>query len=100
MFVSFRHVTQSSTNQVVTQISKDIARLTVLMRRGEKQQKLQIEKLTTDFKDALQRYSDMQKVCKMRYVSENLNSFNYKEILISKHAFCLTLMIIFLIVNC
>lgn len=32
------------------------------MRRGDKQQKLQIEKLTTDFKDALQRYSDMQKV--------------------------------------
>lgn len=57
-----RHVTQLSTNQVVTQTSKDIARLTVLMRRGDKQQKLQIEKLTTDFKDALQRYSDMQKV--------------------------------------
>ncbi|XP_032682150.1 syntaxin-12 isoform X2 [Odontomachus brunneus] len=55
------HVTQLSTNQVVTQTSKDIARLTVLMRRGDKQQKLQIEKLTTDFKDALQRYSYMQK---------------------------------------
>lgn len=39
------------------------------MRRGAKQQKLQIEKLTTDFKDALQRYSDMQKVC-MRHVSD------------------------------
>jgi len=62
-----RHVTQLSTNQVVTQTSKDIARLTVLMRRGDKQQKLQIEKLTTDFKDALQRYSDMQKV----YISGN-----------------------------
>ncbi|XP_017766111.1 PREDICTED: syntaxin-12 [Eufriesea mexicana] len=55
------HVTQLSTNQVVTQTSKDIARLTVLMRRGDKKLKLQIEKLTTDFKDALQRYSDMQK---------------------------------------
>ncbi|KAG7196597.1 hypothetical protein KM043_013087 [Ampulex compressa] len=55
------HVTQLSTNQVVTQTSKDIARLTVLMRRGDKQQKLQIEKLTTDFQDALQRYTDMQK---------------------------------------
>lgn len=61
-FIFFRHVTQLSTNQVVTQTSKDIARLTVLMRRGDKQQKLQIEKLTTDFKDALQRYSYMQKV--------------------------------------
>lgn len=56
------HVTHLSTNQVVTQTSKDIARLTVLMRRGDKQQKLQIEKLTTDFKDALQRYSAMQKL--------------------------------------
>ncbi|XP_076748994.1 syntaxin 13 [Xylocopa sonorina] len=55
------HVTQLSTNQVVTQTSKNIARLTVLMRRGDKQQKLQIEKLTTDFKDAVRRYSDMQK---------------------------------------
>ncbi|XP_043268589.1 syntaxin-7 [Venturia canescens] len=55
------HVTQLSTNQVVTQTTKDIARLTVLMRRGDKQLKLQIEKLTADFADALQRYSDMQK---------------------------------------
>ncbi|CAK9804626.1 STX12 [Anthophora plagiata] len=55
------HLTQLSTNQVVSRTSKDIARLTVLMKRGDKQQKLQIEKLTTDFKDALQRYSDMQK---------------------------------------
>ncbi|XP_012267800.2 t-SNARE domain-containing protein 1 [Athalia rosae] len=55
------HVTQHSTNQVVTQTSKDIARLTVLMRRGDKEQKLQIEKLTTDFKEAFLRYSDMQK---------------------------------------
>jgi len=37
------------------------------MRRGDKQ-KLQIEKLTTDFKDALQRYFDMQKInVYMRY---------------------------------
>lgn len=62
IFFFVRHVTQLSTNQVITQTSKDIARLTVLMRRGDKQQKLQIEKLTTDFKDAVQRYSDMQKV--------------------------------------
>lgn len=69
-----RHVTQLSTNQVVTQTSKDIARLTVLMRRGDKQQKLQIEKLTTDFKDALQRYSDMQKV-REHASSDHLHEF-------------------------
>ncbi|XP_076179201.1 syntaxin 13 [Ptiloglossa arizonensis] len=55
------HATQLTTNQVVSQISKDIARLTVLMKKGDKQQKLQIEKLTTDFKDAVLRYSEMQK---------------------------------------
>ncbi|XP_008203602.2 syntaxin-7 [Nasonia vitripennis] len=55
------HVTQLSTNQVVTQTSKDITRLTILMRRGDKQQKLQIEKLTSDFKDALQKYYDTQR---------------------------------------
>ncbi|XP_058788833.1 syntaxin-12 [Phymastichus coffea] len=55
------HITQLSTNQTVTQTSKDIARLTVLMRGGDKQQKLQIEKLISDFKDAVQKYSDMQR---------------------------------------
>ncbi|XP_076639559.1 syntaxin 13 [Colletes latitarsis] len=55
------HGMQLSTSQVVSQTSKDIARLTVLMKRGDKQQKLQIDKLTTNFKDTLQRYSDMQK---------------------------------------
>lgn len=48
------------------------------MRRGDKQQKLQIEKLTTDFKDALQRYSDMQKVnINMRYIfyAENITKY-------------------------
>lgn len=55
-------MTQQTTNQTVTQTSKDIARLTVLMRGGDKQQKLQIEKLTNDFKDAVQKYSDMQRV--------------------------------------
>ncbi|KAL7303000.1 syntaxin-7 [Trichogramma pretiosum] len=55
------HETQLSTNQLVTMTSKNIARLTVLMRQGDKQLKLQIEKLTSDFKDAVQRYSDMQK---------------------------------------
>lgn len=64
---------------MVTQTSKDIARLTVLMRRGEKQQKLQIEKLTTDFKDALQRYSDMQKVRNRSrtFADTQIIKFNY-----------------------
>ena len=62
LFYLLRHITQLSTNKVVTQTIKDIGRLTVLMRGGDKQQKLQIEKLTSDFKDAVQKYSDMQRV--------------------------------------
>lgn len=73
---------------MVTQTSKDIARLTVLMRRGDKQQKLQIEKLTTDFKDALQRYSDMQKVFKYSRYNEKFESLIQVSI---KPMFCFVL---------
>ncbi|KAI4500441.1 hypothetical protein M0802_004403, partial [Mischocyttarus mexicanus] len=74
------HETQYITNQVVTQTSKDIARLTVLMRRGDKQQKLQIEKLTTDFKDALQRYSTMQMSIAEKMKSHILTTNNVENI--------------------
>ncbi|XP_043488981.1 syntaxin-12 [Polistes fuscatus] len=74
------HETQYITNQVVTQTSKDIARLTVLMRRGDKQQKLQIEKLTTDFKDALQRYSTMQMSIAEKMKSHILTTSNVENI--------------------
>lgn len=57
----FRHVTQLSANQIVAVTSKDLKRLTVVVRRGDKQQKLQVEKLTEDFKEAVARYSDVQK---------------------------------------
>jgi len=71
----------------------------MLMRRGDKQQKLQIEKLTTDFKDALQRYSDMQKVCDMRYVSNSC--LDYEEFIIVKFSFCFNINNkVFFTVNC
>ncbi|KAH0554690.1 syntaxin-12 [Cotesia glomerata] len=74
-------VTQKATNNVVTQTSRDIARIAVLMKRGDKEQKLQIEKLTTDFKDALRRYSDMQQsvLQKMkRHVLQDVDFDNYR----------------------
>lgn len=43
--------------------NKDLQRLTVVVRRGDKQQKLQVEKLTSDFRDIVERYSTSQQVC-------------------------------------
>lgn len=64
MNISFirRHVSQQSTNQIIAVTKKDIQRLTMIVRKGDKQQKLQVEKLTDEFKDALAKYSSFQKV--------------------------------------
>ncbi|XP_055628290.1 syntaxin-12 [Toxorhynchites rutilus septentrionalis] len=56
------HEMQTGTNQRVSTTSKDLQRLTVVVRRGDKQQKLQVEKLTSDFKHVLQMYSKSQQV--------------------------------------
>lgn len=42
--------------------SKDLLRLTFVVRRGDKQQKLLVEKLTSDFKTIVEMYSQSQKV--------------------------------------
>ncbi|XP_063224310.1 syntaxin-12 [Bacillus rossius redtenbacheri] len=55
------HVTQLSCNQIVGQTTRDLQRLNFIVRRGDKQQKLQVDKLTNDFKEAVQYYSKMQK---------------------------------------
>lgn len=56
------HVWQISANQVVKATPKDIARLTVLARTANKQQKLQVEKVTNYFKEAVQAYGQIQQV--------------------------------------
>lgn len=49
---------QVTTNQIITITSKDLHRLTAVVRRGgDKQQKLQVEKLTSDFKMVVEKYS-------------------------------------------
>ncbi|XP_001865470.2 syntaxin-7 [Culex quinquefasciatus] len=64
------HDLQAGTNQRVATTSKDLQRLTVVVRRGDKQQKLQVEKLTSDFTHVVQMYSKSQQViaAKMKQV--------------------------------
>ncbi|XP_058129249.1 syntaxin-12 [Anopheles ziemanni] len=61
---------QSGTNQRIATTTKDLQRLTVVVRGGDKQQKLQVEKLTSDFKQVVQFYSKSQQsiMAKMKQV--------------------------------
>ncbi|XP_052903301.1 syntaxin-12 [Anopheles moucheti] len=61
---------QTGTNQRVATTTKDLQRLTVVVRGGDKQQKLQVEKLTSDFKQVVQFYSKSQQsiAAKMKQV--------------------------------
>lgn len=58
----FRHDTQQTVNGSVSATARDIQRLGVVVRRGDKPQKLQVERLTQAFRDALAKYSSVQKV--------------------------------------
>lgn len=53
---------QSKTNGIIIQTTKDIQRLTAIVKRGDKKQKLHVDKLTTNFKEVIQMYSTIQKV--------------------------------------
>ncbi|KAL0819282.1 hypothetical protein ABMA28_008522 [Loxostege sticticalis] len=55
------HECQQSVNACVSATARDLQRLGVVVRRGDKPQKLQVERLTQAFKDALARYSSVQK---------------------------------------
>ncbi|ETN60092.1 syntaxin [Anopheles darlingi] len=61
---------QSGTNQKITMTTRDLQRLTTVVRSGDKQQKLQVEKLTSDFKNMVQAYSKSQQsiAAKMKQV--------------------------------
>uniref|UniRef100_A0A1B0F074 t-SNARE coiled-coil homology domain-containing protein n=1 Tax=Lutzomyia longipalpis TaxID=7200 RepID=A0A1B0F074_LUTLO len=58
--IECEHQVQMSTNQKVTATSKDLQRLAAIVRGGDKQQKLQVEKLTSDFKIVVEKYSNSQ----------------------------------------
>ncbi|XP_028157707.1 syntaxin-12 isoform X2 [Ostrinia furnacalis] len=55
------HDCQQSVNACVSATARDLQRLGVVVRRGDKPQKLQVERLTQAFKDALAKYSAVQK---------------------------------------
>ncbi|KAI4462671.1 syntaxin [Holotrichia oblita] len=55
------HVTQLSANQLVPVTTSYLQKLNRIVKKGEKQQKLQVEKLTDNFKEALANYSSLQK---------------------------------------
>ncbi|XP_022912597.2 syntaxin-12 [Onthophagus taurus] len=57
------HVTQLSTNQIISATTTSLQKLSRVVKKGEKQQKLQCEKLTDNFKDAVANYSSLQKTC-------------------------------------
>lgn len=58
----YRHQIQSSANEKVLATKKDLQRLTVVVRHGDKQQKLQVERLTSDFQKVVEIYSSCQQV--------------------------------------
>jgi hypothetical protein len=51
-----------STNQVINQTTKDLGRLAKMVQRGEKVQKIRVEKLSRDFRVSVERYTTLQKV--------------------------------------
>lgn len=55
------HNIHAEANTRIDTISRDIQRLTAVVRRGDKQQKLQLEKLTNDFRNVVEKYSSVQK---------------------------------------
>lgn len=55
------HDINTKSNSRINATSTDLQRLTAIVRRGDKQQKLQLEKLTNDFCSVVERYSSVQK---------------------------------------
>uniref|UniRef100_A0A1A9WGB3 t-SNARE coiled-coil homology domain-containing protein n=1 Tax=Glossina brevipalpis TaxID=37001 RepID=A0A1A9WGB3_9MUSC len=55
------HNIHSKTNSRIEATSTDFKRLTAIVQRGDKQQKLQLEKLTNDFRSVVDKYLNIQK---------------------------------------
>lgn len=56
------HNVQMNTNQKVTETSKDLKRLSTLTRGGDKQQKLEVDRITSEFKNIVEKYSKSQQI--------------------------------------
>lgn len=57
-----RHNTQESTNGKIHISLGELKRLMAVVRNGDKQQKLNVDKLTSDFKQLVNVYSKLQNV--------------------------------------
>lgn len=53
---------QTTTNAKIMTTKKDLQRLTVVVRHGDKQRKMQVERLATDFQKIVELYSSSQQV--------------------------------------
>ncbi|XP_044749437.1 syntaxin-12 [Coccinella septempunctata] len=73
------HVTQLSTNDIAAVTSKEIRKLKSLMKKGNKQQQLQVEKLEENFKEAIGRYSVVQKEIATKQKAHLLVSVNIEN---------------------
>ncbi|CAB3359264.1 Hypothetical predicted protein [Cloeon dipterum] len=60
------HIEQLSTNQLVGETTRGIQKLNFLVKRGAKPQRLQFERLQTEFKEAIKRYGQMQNQVALR----------------------------------
>lgn len=54
------HNIQAQSNQKIQTTSKDLSKLTAVVKRGDKQQKLLLEKLTSEFQTIVNKYSEIQ----------------------------------------
>lgn len=61
-FARRRRDTQQSVNATVSATTRDLRRLQIIVRKGDKRQKLQFEKLAQNFSESVVRYSQVQKV--------------------------------------
>ncbi|KAB0799255.1 hypothetical protein PPYR_07229 [Photinus pyralis] len=56
------HVSQLSTNQIISITPKDLNRLKMIIKKGDKQKEFQINKLADNFTEAMGKYHSMQKL--------------------------------------
>ncbi|XP_053686752.1 syntaxin-7 [Sabethes cyaneus] len=56
------HSVQTTTNKMIATTSKDLKRLKVVVQRGDKAQKLMVQRLTTEFSQIVRMYSQSQQI--------------------------------------
>lgn len=73
---------QIGTNKKIQETSKDLQRLRAIVRGGDQQQTLQVEKLTSTFTNAMKEYHESQKVIFFKYILNDNPFLLFKHILV------------------